>query len=149
MSTLALPPTLIPRRSATYLIAPARTASGWPDAPFVSSFEVAVLGDELAGDEGRALGVLADRGPGPRGIDRSGDDFAAEFACLRRGRVRVVDAEGDAPMGRRFGVVGCDRIQRGDDVDEAVGGVHLRHLVAQARSALLEVISIAGKRPHD
>src|SRR5437660_11651220 len=46
--------------------------------------EVLVLGDELAGDEGRPLRVLDHRHPRPRGIERAGDDLAAELTRLGR-----------------------------------------------------------------
>ena len=84
----------------------------------------------------------------PRGVERAGDDLAAELARLRRRGVGVVDAERDAPVRRRVGVVGGDRVERGDDVDEPLGRAHLRHLLAEARAALLEVVAVAGQRPH-
>src|SRR5262245_58837688 len=86
--------------------------------------EVPVLEDELAGDERRALRILDHRHPGPRGVERSGDDLAAELARLRRRGVGVVDGEGDAPVCRRFGVLVGDGIERGDDVDEAIRRAH-------------------------
>ena len=49
---------------------------------------------------------------------------------------------------RRGGVAGRDRLQRGDDLDEAVGGTHLRHLLPQARRALLEVVAVARQHPE-
>src|SRR5438270_13860834 len=98
--------------------------------------EVLVLGYELAGDERRSLRVPDHRRPGPRGVEWTGDDLAAELARPGRRGVGVVYAEGDGPVRRRLGVVVGDRLECGDDVDEPVGGAHLSHLLAQARALL-------------
>ena len=41
-----------------------------------------------------------------------------------------------------------DRVDGGDNVDEAFRRTHLRHLLAKARVALLKVIAVAGQDPH-
>src|SRR5262245_48160736 len=110
--------------------------------------EVLVLGDELAGDEGRPLRIFDHGDPRPWGVEGRGDDLAAELLRLCRRGVGAVDAEGDAPVRRPSGVVVSDRIERGDDVDEALGRAHLGHLLAKARAAFFEVIDVARQRPH-
>ena len=86
---------------------------------------------------------------GPRGIDRPGDDLAAELERAGRGGSGVVDAEGDGPVRRRVGVVGRrSGSMDGDHVDEALRRTHVGHLLAKAGAALLEMIAVAGQRPH-
>src|SRR5205085_8789506 len=91
-----------------------------PSADWRLRPQVLVLHDELAGDEGRALGVLEHGRPRPGRVEGAGHNFSAQLRRLGCGRVGVVDGEGDAPVGRGGRVVGGDGVEGGDHVDEAL-----------------------------
>ena len=73
---------------------------------------------------------------------------APSSAARSANGVGFVDAEGDAPVRRRLRLVGGDPEVRRDHVLEARRSAHRRHVLAEARSQLLEMVAVAGERPH-
>ena len=110
--------------------------------------EVLVLGDELAGDEAHPLRVVDQRQPGPWGVEWPGNDLATEFAHLRRCGATSLTAKVTLQRAGRSASAAPIRLSARNHVDESRGSPHLRHLLAEARRVLLQVLAVAGQRPH-